>query len=339
MSRSGPQFITVRPCLSECKVGRRLCRRDSFRHHCIPSSLSRHLGLKYRTREPMLVRRAICRPPVFARSFSKTSALPPFRSSIVKRGIACTQARTVNKTPSFFAKPSSRIVSLPPVKKFFATSATMSADSPRHSGEVDLGNYEVLSEFSLEYAPVTVTKYRSKKTGFQVVVGNHKGKCVCCHTNFDTQESSSFSTDRESRSGGCHGASNSCSRSYHRQTRTSSLLPRSLTTLADRTRSNTSFSSARNLTLTRVSSTVSPTGLEAMEQTHGQQMITRHIPSVPLDRKASSICCPSTWNISFIRPSPKRASLPRFIILTARAKKQVSSCLKCKVSSSSLRES
>ncbi|KAJ9101136.1 hypothetical protein QFC21_003354 [Naganishia friedmannii] len=40
--------------------------------------------------------------------------------------------------------------------------------------KVDLGNYEVLTEFSLDYAPVTVTKYRSKKTGFQVVVGNHK---------------------------------------------------------------------------------------------------------------------------------------------------------------------
>jgi hypothetical protein len=44
------------------------------------------------------------------------------------------------------------------------------------SDKVDLGNYEVLTEFSLEYAPVTVTKYRSKKTGFQVVVGNHKGE-------------------------------------------------------------------------------------------------------------------------------------------------------------------
>ncbi|KAJ9111193.1 hypothetical protein QFC20_002687 [Naganishia adeliensis] len=42
------------------------------------------------------------------------------------------------------------------------------------SEKVDLGDYEVLTEFSLEYAPVTVTKYRSKKTGFQVVVGNHK---------------------------------------------------------------------------------------------------------------------------------------------------------------------
>lgn len=56
----------------------------------------------------------------------------------------------------------------------------MFADSSNSSDRVDLGNYEVLSEFSLEYAPVTVTKYRSKKTGFQVVVGNHKGESVCC---------------------------------------------------------------------------------------------------------------------------------------------------------------
>lgn len=48
------------------------------------------------------------------------------------------------------------------------------------SEKVDLGDYEVLTEFSLEYAPVTVTKYRSKKTGFQVVVGNHKGEFHCC---------------------------------------------------------------------------------------------------------------------------------------------------------------
>lgn len=56
----------------------------------------------------------------------------------------------------------------------------MSASS---APEVDLGNYEVLADFALEYAPVQVTKYRSKKTGLQAVVGNHKGKpdhiCIC----------------------------------------------------------------------------------------------------------------------------------------------------------------
>jgi Zn-dependent M16 (insulinase) family peptidase len=39
---------------------------------------------------------------------------------------------------------------------------------------VDLGNYERLTEFKLAYAPVTVAKYRSKKTGFSVVVANNK---------------------------------------------------------------------------------------------------------------------------------------------------------------------
>lgn len=41
----------------------------------------------------------------------------------------------------------------------------------------DLGAYELLTEFKLDYAPVTVSKYRSKKTGFQVVVGDHKCEC------------------------------------------------------------------------------------------------------------------------------------------------------------------
>lgn len=42
------------------------------------------------------------------------------------------------------------------------------------TANVDLGNYEQLTEFKLAYAPVTVAKYRSKKTGFSVVVANNK---------------------------------------------------------------------------------------------------------------------------------------------------------------------
>ncbi len=45
-----------------------------------------------------------------------------------------------------------------------------------------LGNYELLTEFKLDYAPVVVSKLRSKKTGFSVVVGNNKserGKWCC----------------------------------------------------------------------------------------------------------------------------------------------------------------
>ena len=129
----------------------------------------------------MLARRAILRSPVFARSFSKSPAFPLLRSPTFERCLAFNQARAVSNTsvPFSSTRLSSRISSLPPIKKFITTSAAMSADSVNTSGGVDLGNYEVLSEFSLEYAPVTVTKYRSKKTGFQVVVGNHKGESVC----------------------------------------------------------------------------------------------------------------------------------------------------------------
>lgn len=39
---------------------------------------------------------------------------------------------------------------------------------------MNLGNYERLTEFKLPYAPVEISKYRSKKTGFQVVVANNR---------------------------------------------------------------------------------------------------------------------------------------------------------------------
>jgi hypothetical protein len=137
------------------------------------------LGLDHRTQKPMLARRAISRSPVFARSFSKNPAFPLLRSCNLERSLAHQQTRGINSKPNSTSSNllSSRISTLPPVKKSATTAAAMSTSSASSSnGEVDLGNYEVLSEFSLEYAPVTVTKYRSKKTGFQVVVGNHKGE-------------------------------------------------------------------------------------------------------------------------------------------------------------------
>jgi hypothetical protein len=39
----------------------------------------------------------------------------------------------------------------------------------------DYGNFELLTSFDLEYAPVKVSKWRSKRTGLSVVVGGHKG--------------------------------------------------------------------------------------------------------------------------------------------------------------------
>ena len=169
------------PFHPECELVRGICRRRLFRHHRIPSFPSHRLGSDCSIRKPMLARRAIPRSPVFARSFSKTPAFPLLRSPTFERCLAFNQARVVSRTPVSFSSTSlsSRISSLPPIKKSITTSAAMSADSANTSGGVDLGNYEVLSEFSLEYAPVTVTKYRSKKTGFQVVVGNHKGESVC----------------------------------------------------------------------------------------------------------------------------------------------------------------
>lgn len=49
---------------------------------------------------------------------------------------------------------------------------TLSTMAP--TTDVNFGNYEQLTEFKLAYAPVTVAKYRSTKTGFSVVVANNK---------------------------------------------------------------------------------------------------------------------------------------------------------------------
>ena len=54
------------------------------------------------------------------------------------------------------------------------TSRAMSTFATAEQDAVDFGNYERLTEFKLAYAPVTVAKYRSKKTGFSVVVANNK---------------------------------------------------------------------------------------------------------------------------------------------------------------------
>jgi hypothetical protein len=37
----------------------------------------------------------------------------------------------------------------------------------------DFGDFELLQSFPIKYAPVTVSKWRSKKTGLTVVVGSH----------------------------------------------------------------------------------------------------------------------------------------------------------------------
>jgi hypothetical protein len=51
----------------------------------------------------------------------------------------------------------------------------MSTNKDEAAG-VDYGHFELLQSFPLKYAPVTVSKWRSKRTGLTVVVGSHKGE-------------------------------------------------------------------------------------------------------------------------------------------------------------------
>lgn len=42
--------------------------------------------------------------------------------------------------------------------------------------DIDLGNYDLITDFQLDSAPVHVIKLRSRRTGLQVVLGQHKGQ-------------------------------------------------------------------------------------------------------------------------------------------------------------------
>lgn len=47
----------------------------------------------------------------------------------------------------------------------------MASASAAHSR--DYGNFKLLQSLELKYAPVTVSKWRSEKTGLTVTLGNH----------------------------------------------------------------------------------------------------------------------------------------------------------------------
>lgn len=46
---------------------------------------------------------------------------------------------------------------------------------------VDFGHFEPLTAFNIKYAPIHLAKYRSKRTGLSVVVGNHKSPITNGH--------------------------------------------------------------------------------------------------------------------------------------------------------------
>ncbi|KAJ9110677.1 hypothetical protein QFC19_001506 [Naganishia cerealis] len=120
-----------------------------------------------------MLARAIVRPPVSARSIGKYSTLTTLRptslaKTLISKGNNSLQSISHLKAATSALSPPLTFLN---AKLPTHTIRNMSTSATQ---KVDLGNYEVLTEFSLDYAPVTVTKYRSKKTGFQVVVGNHK---------------------------------------------------------------------------------------------------------------------------------------------------------------------
>jgi hypothetical protein len=61
-------------------------------------------------------------------------------------------------------------------RSHIATTRTITNElaSNMTSPTAKLGNYELLTHFQMKYAPVTVAKYRSTRTGFSVVVADNK---------------------------------------------------------------------------------------------------------------------------------------------------------------------
>ncbi len=72
-------------------------------------------------------------------------------------------------------RPTNVSPSLPlPYPTLDQTSRTMATSSDQTNLPVqDYGNFKLLQSFPLEYAPVTVSKWRSEKTGLTVVLGSH----------------------------------------------------------------------------------------------------------------------------------------------------------------------
>jgi hypothetical protein len=46
---------------------------------------------------------------------------------------------------------------------------------------LDYGNFKLLQSFDIKYAPVTISKWRSEKTGLTVVLGSHASPIVSLH--------------------------------------------------------------------------------------------------------------------------------------------------------------
>jgi hypothetical protein len=67
--------------------------------------------------------------------------------------------------------------------RFFSTTSIihMAKMASESSKAVNYGHFEPLQSFNVKYAPVQVAKYRSKRTGLTVVIGNHKSPITNGH--------------------------------------------------------------------------------------------------------------------------------------------------------------
>lgn len=73
----------------------------------------------------------------------------------------------------------SRLRRLPPLFKHGAsTHYPIALRMASSTAAQDQGNFKLLKSFPIGYAPITVSKWRSEKTGLTVVVGSHQAPIV-----------------------------------------------------------------------------------------------------------------------------------------------------------------
>lgn len=92
----------------------------------------------------------------------------------ITRHISSAAAKNHHRVPSASLATSTRL-SFPPITLPRRSASTMVAPSGTAR---DYGHFKLVKSFDLDYAPVTVSKWRSDKTGLTVTLGNHSCKLI-----------------------------------------------------------------------------------------------------------------------------------------------------------------
>jgi hypothetical protein len=101
--------------------------------------------------------------------------IPPTVSEIAYRPLVASLKIAVRSASQL----SPNLSRSPEAKRARLDTMSSAAETGAHNGSFqhgDFGDYKLLSSFEIKYAPVSVGKWRSTKTGLSVVVGSYEGE-------------------------------------------------------------------------------------------------------------------------------------------------------------------